>query len=427
MANSRDSKTLLPPSATRGWIVAAGFAAWFGALWVLRSFKFADAVLAAVLCLGAAAAVNYLLDVLVLKIHKSPANGLDWKARRPSLHRTAIKFVGFLASLGFIALLYWIFPEYSRDFFGENRNHPVFYGEYRELLIRIIPWWIILSIPYIYFVDSFQKDQEDGFYSAGAAITLQFDKVKWGVLWQHCLSWLVKGFFLALMFTYYARDTRTFINYDFSIIQNFRTFYEFAYYFIFLVDVGLSCVGYLLSFRIFDTHVRRTEPTFKGWVVVLVCYQPFWSWLSGAYFNYSGEFVWGVWLQGHPTVYAIWGSTILALYCIYVWATIMFGARFSNLTHRGILTNGPYRWTKHPAYISKNLAYWLTFTPFIVSQGVGVSIRRCLLLGLVNYIYFLRARTEEANLGTDPVYVQYSEWIRRHGIFRWLGRGKATS
>jgi protein-S-isoprenylcysteine O-methyltransferase Ste14 len=105
----------------------------------------------------------------------------------------------------------------------------------------------------------------------------------------------------------------------------------------------------------------------------------------------------------------------------------MFGTRFSNLTHRGILTNGPYRWTKHPAYIAKNLAFWLTFIPFIVSQNIGDSIRRCVLLGLLNYVYYLRAKTEEANLSTDPVYAQYSEWMKEHGIFRWLRRPKSAS
>jgi protein-S-isoprenylcysteine O-methyltransferase Ste14 len=387
----------------------------------------ADAVLAVVLCMASMLAVNYILDALVLRIYRGESNGLDWKAPRASWRRAVIKYVGLVASIGFIGALYWLFPEYSRDFFGEQKANPAFYGDYREILYRFLPWWLLLSIPYMYFVDARQKDPRDGYYAAGMAVTLQFGRVDCAMLWQHCLSWLVKGFFLPLMFTYCVRDTRIFINYDFSIIQNFRTFYDFAYYFIFLADVGLAGAGYFLALRVCDTHVRRTEPTFKGWMVVLVCYQPFWSWFSGAYFNYSGDLVWGVWLEHSPVMYKIWGSAILALYGVYLWATIMFGARFSNLTHRGILTNGPYRWTKHPAYISKILAYWLTFVPFVVLGSVGDSLRRCVLLGFVSYIYYIRARTEEANLGADPVYVQYSQWMRQHGIFRWWPRGKQAS
>ena len=33
---------------------------------------------------------------------------------------------------------------------------------------------------------------------------------------------------------------------------------------------------------------------------------------------------------------------LVALTAIYAWATVAFGFRFSNLTHRGILTHGPY-------------------------------------------------------------------------------------
>jgi protein-S-isoprenylcysteine O-methyltransferase Ste14 len=427
VAERRGATPSLPVSATRWWIVGLSFAAWLCALWAVRSFKISDAVLASVICIGAFVAVNYCLDVLFLKVHKKESSGLDWKSPHPSMQRTAVKYVGLLVSIGFIGLLYWLFPEYYRDFFGVNKEHPTFYGEYRELLQRMLLWWLVLAIPYFYFVDARQKEPKDGYYAAGMAVTLQFDKVDWKVLWQHCLSWLVKGYFLALMFTYYARDTRIFINYDFSSIKDFRAFYDFGYYFIFLSDVALACTGYLVSFRIFDTHVRRVEPTFMGWMVALVCYQPFWSGASSLYLNYSVDYVWGIWLRDRPILFMIWGSAILILYSIYLWATIMFGTRFSNLTHRGILTNGPYRWTKHPAYISKNLAFWLTFIPFVVSQNVGDSIRRCILLGLLNFIYYLRAKTEEANLSTDPVYVQYSEWMKTHGMFRWLGRFKVDS
>jgi protein-S-isoprenylcysteine O-methyltransferase Ste14 len=400
----------LPPSVTRGWIVAAGFITWAAALWSVRSFKFHDAILGTVLCMGALAVVNFGLDAWFLKIHQAQSAGLDWKLWRPAWHRATIKFAGLLASLGFIALLYWAFPEY----------HDPFYKDFMAFLRDYLPWWLALSIPYICLVDALQKDPHDGYYHAGLALTLQFDKVDGAILWQHCLGWLVKGFFIPIMFTYYVRDTRTFISYDFSTVHDFRTFYEFLYYFIFLADTAIGCAGYLLTLRFFDTHIRRAEPTFLGWMVALFCYQPFWSWFAGAYFNYSKDFAWGAWLQGHPVTYAIWGSIILALLGIYLWATVMFGCRFSNLTHRGIITNGPYRWTRHPAYIAKNISYWLIYVPFIVSQSPADSIRRCLLLGFINYIYYLRAKTEEANLAADPAYVQYSNWVKRHGIFRWL-------
>jgi protein-S-isoprenylcysteine O-methyltransferase Ste14 len=426
MASKTEQKNVRPTSVTNGWIVSLGVFAWAAALWYVRSHKKFDAIEAAMICIVSLALVNYLPDILFLKVHKRESTGLDWATWTPSVQRTCFKFIGLLATVGFIAFLYWLFPEYNRDFFGDHREHPVFYGDYIAMLSRILPWWLGLALPYIYFVDGRQKNKEDGFYAAGMAATFRFEKVDAGLLWQHCLSWLVKGYFFALMFTYCVRDLRKFMGYDFTLLQNFRTGFDLIFDLILLLDVGLSCVGYLFSFRIFDTNVRRAEPTFMGWGVALVCYQPFWSWISGTYLDYTRDYAWGAWLDNSPMFYEIWGVTILILYAIYVWATIMFGARFSNLTHRGILTNGPYRWTKHPAYIAKNLAFWLTYIPFIPHESAADSFRRCVMLLMLNYIYYLRAKTEEQNLGTDPAYVQYSEWIDKNGIFRWLPRSSKS-
>ncbi|HYG24771.1 MAG TPA: isoprenylcysteine carboxylmethyltransferase family protein [Verrucomicrobiae bacterium] len=401
-----------PASATNTWIVLAGFAALVVSLWFVRWMKIQNTVNAAMICMGAVALANFLPDLLLLKVHRRASTGIDWNNRSPSWNRVFTKFLGLLASLSAGAALYGLFPEY----------HGEFYNPFWELMRKILPWWIGLAIPYFYLVDSHQAEPEDGYYHAGLLAKFQFRKVDFKVLRQHALGWLVKIFFMALMFTYLVTDLRGFINYDFSTVKNFRTFFEFSYFYIFLADVALGCVGYLLSLRICDTHLRWAEPTAAGWLAALACYQPFWSLLGRLYFDYSSNFAWGPWLQNHPTIYCVWGAAIILLYGIYLWATIVFGCRFSNLTHRGIITNGPYRWTKHPAYIAKNLAYWMTFVPFIVSSSVADSIRRTVLLLLVNWIYWVRARTEEAHLSQDPAYVEYQDYIRRHGIFRWMGR-----
>jgi len=348
---------------------------------------------------------------------------MDWNRRTPSWGRVLTKFLGLLVSFGFAASLYFLFPEYQGGVFRTmTPATPGFYDDYWTLLHKVVPWWIALAIPYFYFIDSRQVDPHDGYYQAGLVARFEFKKVQWKLLFQHTLGWLVKIFFMALMFTYFTGDLRKFIVYDFSTVHDFRTTFEFGYYFIFLADTTLGCVGYLIALRLFDTHLRWAEPTVTGWVVALMCYQPFWSLFARAYFNYSSNFAWGPWLQNNPTLYVVWGSTILALYVVYLSATVVFGCRFSNLTHRGILTNGPYRFTKHPAYIAKNLAYWLTFVPFIVSENAADSIRRTVALLFVNGIYYARAKTEEAHLSNDPVYAEYKNWIARHGIFRWLSR-----
>jgi len=116
---------------------------------------------------------------------------------------------------------------------------------------------------------------------------------------------------------------------------------------------------------------------------------------------------------------------IIALLAVYSWSTVVFGLRFSNLTHRGIITNGPYRWSKHPAYIAKNLSWWLISVPFIAGAGWMQAVQSCLLLTGVNLIYFLRAKTEERHLGSDPVYRDYVRFIDRYGLFASLSSRKS--
>ena len=119
---------------------------------------------------------------------------------------------------------------------------------------------------------------------------------------------------------------------------------------------------------------------------------------------------------------AIWGVVLVVLTAIYAWATVAFGIRFSNLTHRGILTNGPYAWTRHPAYVSKNLFWWLSALPFLATTGSYVDmIRNTAILAMVSGVYYWRARTEEQHLSEDPAYVDYSAWMDRNGpVTRFL-------
>ena len=175
-----------------------------------------------------------------------------------------------------------------------------------------------------------------------------------------------------------------------------------------------------MSFRLTDTHLRSVEPTMLGWAVALICYQPFWGLIGNQYLSYDNGNTWGQWLWNTPILYGIWGSLILGLVAIYGWATVCFGARFSNLTNRGIITNGPYALTKHPAYLAKNLSWWMISIPFLAHGSVTDAIRNCLLLLGLNLIYVLRAKTEEWHLSKDPDYVTYAKWIESHGALRWI-------
>ncbi|HEX9138763.1 MAG TPA: isoprenylcysteine carboxylmethyltransferase family protein, partial [Steroidobacteraceae bacterium] len=144
--------------------------------------------------------------------------------------------------------------------------------------------------------------------------------------------------------------------------------------------------------------------------------------IGSDYLQYEGNLFWDTWLQPWPWLQNAWGGAIILLSLIYALSTVAFGLRFSNLTHRGIITGGPYRLTKHPAYLSKNLSWWLISVPFVLRPDALASLRHCALLLLLNGVYFLRARTEERHLSNDPNYVAYAQWMNEHGMLRALGR-----
>jgi len=239
---------------------------------------------------------------------------------------------------------------------------------------------------------------------------------------QHVLGWLVKGFFFPLMFTYLIMDFTRLLNFNPASLTNSVAVYDFLFLLTFSIDVLFAAMGYMMTLRLSGAHIRSTEPTLLGWSVAIVCYQPAWSFFSSHYLDYQDGFAWGAWLSATPGMLTIWVVLISALNLVYLWSTVTFGVRFSNLTHRGILTNGPYRFTKHPAYIAKNLSWWLIAVPFLPIHGWDMAFKQCLMLLGLNLIYYLRAKTEERHLSWDETYVAYAEWMEQKGIFRSIGK-----
>jgi protein-S-isoprenylcysteine O-methyltransferase Ste14 len=191
--------------------------------------------------------------------------------------------------------------------------------------------------------------------------------------------------------------------------------------------VQIGTVGYIFTFRPLDAHIRSGNPLLAGWVAALMCYPPFvWGTMGradvlGYEVNTPG---WSYWLQGHTALLWFWAALMVFLTAVYAWATFAFGLRFSNLTYRGVLTNGPYRFTRHPAYLSKNLFWWTSTLPFLVtSHALTDMVRNTVLLGVVSAIYYWRARTEEAHLlAEDAKYREYHAWMAENAfITRSLG------
>lgn len=236
--------------------------------------------------------------------------------------------------------------------------------------------------------------------------------------WHVLRDQLVKAFFLPLMVGFawnWAMQA------DWSK-EPILVWYFSTLALLYLADTVFGTVGYLSTARALDAHIRSSNPYPLGWAAALVCYPPLFTWLQQAGFDYHDGQLWMDWLgPSQPLLYA-WGGAVLLLTAIYALSTVVFGIRFSNLTNRGILTHGPYRFTKHPAYISKNLSWWLISVPFVSNAGAGTAALHCAILLCMNGIYWLRARTEERHLMQDPTYRAYAAWIAEHGLFARLGR-----
>ncbi|MBI2112615.1 hypothetical protein HYT52_03720 [Candidatus Woesearchaeota archaeon] len=133
----------------------------------------------------------------------------------------------------------------------------------------------------------------------------------------------------------------------------------------------------------------------------MICYPPFNS-IVGKYIPWGANdhvFFW------NDTITIILRIGIIILFTIYVWATLTLGLKASNLTNRGIVKKFPYSIVRHPAYISKNLVWWLTLLPVI-------NWKFALGMGFWSIIYFYRAITEEKHLSQDSEYREYKKKVK---------------
>lgn len=361
------------------------------------------------LLLGAALPMG-LVCITLLKSHTQIDSGLAIPQHdaRIDFPRILIKLLGLLFTLTVLIFGYWLFPEYQK---------PVY-----EVFIQsaiYLPWCFLLAIPYFIWIDRRMIDPFDGYWHTGCLLLGRWSRVEFQVLKAHALGWAVKGFFLPFMYSYLSEDLEKLLTHP-LVFNSYIEFYHFCWNFLICIDLLFASLGYLFTLRCLNAHIRSTDSTCLGWCAALVCYPPFWSVMETSYLNYYNTLEWDVWLAAYPSLQVIWSIVILGLMTIYTWATLVFGFRFSNLTHRGIIRDGPYRYLKHPAYVCKNLAWWLIAIPFIPMAGGLEAGRHCTLLLLLNGIYALRAWTEENHLQRDPAYREYAAWIRKHGFMAHL-------
>jgi hypothetical protein len=361
-----------------------------------------------------------LWSVLVDKVHRRPSTGIDWSLRRPLaevMPVAVIKLVGLWATWALLAAFYAL----ARWYWTGNYLFAM------EVLSFAIFPLVTLSVPYVIWLDRYLVEQRDACYQFGAFVlgggVVGRDQWDTAAIAKHWRAWAIKGFFGAFMISILPPGFAQVVEADpAQLIGNPVQFVMLLVTLLFVIDVQIGTVGYLLTLRPLDSHIRSGNPFLAGWLAALLCYPPFvWGIIGPDQQILSYEFAapgWAHWLAGNDLLLWAWGSVLIALTALYAWATVVFGIRFSNLTYRGVITNGPYRFTRHPAYLSKNLFWWFLHLPFLVTNGSPVeAVRNSIFLLIVNAIYYWRAKTEEAHLlAEDPKYVEYHAWMEQHGI-----------
>ncbi|MDR6205057.1 isoprenylcysteine carboxylmethyltransferase family protein [Paraburkholderia graminis] len=404
-----------PRSATPFSVGLLGMLAGLLTLWLVRDSTALDgATRSTVACLAIIATVG-AYELLVARVYLRPSAGLTRRALRSlNIARVAMRLASLACIYAGIGALYWLLPEY----------HGSFYHPFWSLIGTLAPYVAVAAPFYFAWMDTHQRETDDAYLLLARLLLRGERPSNWRPLREMLAGWMVKAFFLPLMTVYLSTNAAQLnaslsaaLNAPFSL-ATFRFMYDLS----FAMDLMFGTVGYLCTLRILDSHVRSAEPTTLGWLVALICYQPFWSLISSQYIRYEGSMFWDNWLISMPVLRIVWGSVIVALLLCYACATMSFGLRFSNLTNRGIITSGPYRLTKHPAYIAKNLSYWMVSVPFIEPLGWQVALMHCAALLAVNLVYFVRAKTEEKHLMNDPDYRAYAEWIARNGVFAKITR-----
>ncbi|WP_338243887.1 methyltransferase family protein [Aurantiacibacter hainanensis] len=353
-------------------------------------------------------------SVLVEKVHRNPSTGIDWSRRRPVsevLDISITKLAGLWATWFIIGALYMLCRWYWD-------------GNYL-FAMRVIGWAIVplfvLSVPYVIWLDRVMVNPRDHCWHFGAMLVgreaWDGEQVK-----KHWRAWIIKGFFSAFMIGILPPGFAAVVETDVSaILSDPVRLGVLLFELLFVIDVQIGTVGYLLTLRPLDAHIRSGNPFLAGWVAALLCYPPFvFGFMGeGGVIQYEHNTAdWAYWLADTGPLLWVWAAWLVFLTAIYAWATVAFGIRFSNLTYRGVITNGPYRYTRHPAYLSKNAFWWFCYMPFLVtSDSLTDAIRNTVFLGVVSAIYYWRARTEEAHLlAEDPKYRDYYDWMEENGV-----------
>ena len=214
------------------------------------------------------------------------------------------------------------------------------------------------------------------------------------------LTIMVKSFFTPVMVSWAIAGVYNVWNGLHLIQWNVYAINAYLVQLLILVDTFIFSLGYLIESKYLKNEIKSVDPTFFGWLVCLLCYPPFNSFA----FKPFDYYIIRINLPNPAWLNVVVLCLITFLWAIFVWASVALGFKASNLTNRGVVNSGPYRFVRHPAYMAK-LVIWILQGVFFAQFGIFI------LLGFI-IVYVLRAWTEERHLSRDPDYLAYKQSVR---------------
>ena len=359
------------------------------------------------------------LSLLIVFFTTSEVNQTKNTRFITALSKTASRLLWLSAAYYFLrhggTLFDWLshtFDSFSWLTFFFNSFRDNFYSHNYEyfFLYFVDAYWLLcalLMLPYSYYLTSNYTLNKDKYTAPLIALlhpkNISFSKsnssslvspVKLGLL-----IICVKLLFLPYLSSWIINN----IIHQWSLTQNFTwSFISINAYImasLILIDTSIFAFGYAFESHKIKSRLRSVDPTLLGWFVCLACYPPF-----NQYFFIPFDIaLFPIHISAPQWIQNIGLVMITGCWGIFAWASIALGVKASNLTNRGIVNSGPYKYCRHPAYSVKMFA-WTLQALFFGQYFIGLLIA----FGL---IYFLRAWTEERHLSYDPDYQNYKKQV----------------
>lgn len=344
------------------------------------------------------------------------SNGLN-RRTAASLHKYASRMilitVSYLMLKNADKMIACTLDYLDSPFYGKIANSIIghFNGSnYQYFFSYFIDYYYLscffLLYPYLYYRESEGQLRNDKYSSLMMSVFSIKDVIKGGRLyWNYTsrlgfLTWCVKIFFVPYLVSWVINNAFHQFNISKSFTFDLATINAWLVALFIFIDTTIFCFGYIFEFDFLKNKIKSVDPTLFGWLVCLWCYPPF-NTFSFSMFDHKLIDI------GHTFpawVLVITTCLITLLWGVFAWASVALGWKASNLTSRGIVKTGPYKYVRHPAYSAKLLVFYI--------QGIFLGHYFLGLLIGFTIIYVLRAWTEERHLSSDPDYIEYKEMVR---------------